>query len=423
MRDLCFQTKIGRLFLSLTITLYLSLFIPLVLPAGSAPPMADSVEAHIGRGYEYVQNSQFQQAVQEFRAVLAQNPALVRVRYQLGVCYFALQQYREAWVEFERLRQETSDDPSVLYYLARLDLLDEDFDSAVARLHKIATAPPFPDSVYYLGAAHLRRGELAEAERWLKKAGELTPRDFRIPDRLARVYMKAGRRQEAEQQFALSASLRKQYNDAARHGIDCIQALKTQPLDEARAVCQKLHDPSDPDKLVTLGMIYGKHEFHAEALEPFEQAARLDPESFETQHNLGLTYFRLKRYAEARRPLEMAVALRPDYFGSNALLGAALYTLKEDEAAYQVLSHAHQLNPQDSDTSSLLFKSIMILAQKSYAKKRYKECLDYLDQAVRLRPEDATVRLRRADVYALLGKSSQAEREKREAERLRNVER
>ncbi|MCI0626128.1 MAG: tetratricopeptide repeat protein [Acidobacteria bacterium] len=419
MRALCFQTQIARLLLSLT-TLYLSLFmVPLVLPAGSAPPMADSVEAHIGRGYEYVQNTQFQHAAQEFRAVLAQNPALVRVRYQLGVCYFALQQYREAREEFERLRQETSEDPSVLYYLARLDLLDEDFDSAVAQLHKIASAPPFPDAVYYLGAAYLKKGGLEKAERWLKKAGELTSRDFRIPDRLARVYMKAGRRQEAEQQFALSASLRKQYDDAARNGIDCIQALKTQPLEEARAVCQELHDPSDPDKLVTLGMIYGKHEFHVEALEPFEQAARLDPESFETQHNLGLTYFRLKRYAEARRPLEMAVALRPDYFGSNALLGAALYTLKEDEAAYQVLGHAHQLNPQDPDTSSLLFKATMILAQESYAKKRYRECLDYLDQAVRLRPEDVTVRLRRTDVYALLGKPSQAEREKREAERLR----
>src|SRR5215472_4689267 len=97
--------------------------------------------------------------------------------------------------------------------------------------------------------------------------------------------------------------------------------------------CQRLFVPDDPDKLTTLGILYGKHGAYAEAIAPLERAARLDPESAEVQHDLGLTYFRLKQYQQARGPLEKAVELRPDFFGSNALLGATLYALKEDEAA------------------------------------------------------------------------------------------
>jgi tetratricopeptide (TPR) repeat protein len=382
---------------------------------------ANTIEAHVGKGYEYVQNSQFQLAAQEFQAALALNPALARVRYQLAVCHFALQQFKEAREEFERLRREAGADAGVLYYLARLDLLDENLDSAISLLEGIASPPPFPDTAYYLGSAYLKKGKLEEAEKWLKKAVELGPRDFRVPDRLARVYMKAGRRQEAEKQYALSTSLRQNYNEAARQGIDCIQELTTRPLQEARVTCRKLFDPTDPDKLVTLGMIYGKQQHYAESVEAFEQAARLDPDSYEIQHNLGLSYFRLKRYVEARGPLEKAVALRPDFFGSNALLGATLYALKEDELAYEALDHAHQLSPADADTTGLLYKVLVLRAQKTFLKKEYVECLGYLQKAAQLRPDDAEIHRRLAQVYGLLGQRTQAEREDQEADRLSGV--
>jgi tetratricopeptide (TPR) repeat protein len=244
---------------------------------------------------------------------------------------------------------------------------------------------------------------LIEAEKWLKQAIELNPRDFRAPERLARVYLKAGRRAEAEQQFAVSSERRQHYNDAARQGVDCVQELTTRPLEEARATCRALFDPADPDKLTTLGMIYGEQGHYQESVEPFEKAAALDPDSFETNYNLGLSYFRLKRYAEARRSLMKATDLRPDFFGSNALLGATLFTLTEDEVAYRVLAHAYELNPQEADTASLLFKVSMLLAQQRWSKKEYRECLGFLQKASALRPDDTEVQKRLAEVKSLIG--------------------
>jgi tetratricopeptide (TPR) repeat protein len=367
------------------------------------PAMPPAVQSHIGKGYEFVQNGQFHQAAEEFQAALDLNPSLTQIRYQLGVSYFALQQWPESRREFERLQREAAGDPGVIYYLGRLDLQEENLDEAVSRLEKIVADLPFSDTSYYLGSAYLKKGKLAEAEKWLKQAVELNPRDFRAPERLGRTYLKAGRRAEAEEQFALSSERRQHYNDAARQGVDCIQELTNRPLEEARGTCRALFDPSDPDKLTTLGLIYGKQGYFEESLEPFEKAAALDPDSFETNYNLGLSYFRLKRYAEARLWLGKAVDLRPDFFASNALLGATLFTLKEDEAAYQALYHAFQLNPQDPDTAGLLFKVSMLLAHDRWSRKQYKECLAFLEKARTLKSDDTEVQKRLAEVKALLG--------------------
>jgi len=386
-------TQLAVLILALSSAAGVALSFSLTSDQGptSLPP---EVQSHIGKGYEFVQNGQFQQAAQEFEAALSLNPKLAQVRYQLGVSYFALQQWPDARREFELLRREATADPAVGYYLGRLDLQEENLDGAINHLEKIA-------------AAYLKQGRLIEAEKWLKQAVELNPRDFRAPERLARTYLKAGRRAEAEQQFAVSSARRQRYNDAARQGVDCIQELTNRPLEDARATCRVLFDPADPDKLMTLGMIYGKQGYYDESLEPFKRAVALDPDSFETNYNLGLSYFRLKRYAEARPWLMKAVDLRPDFFASNALLGATLFTLKEDEAAYRVLGHACQLSPEDADTASLLFKVSMLLAHDRWSRKEYRECLDFLQKAGTLRPDDAEVQKRLAEVKALIGQKTE----------------
>ncbi len=159
-------------------------------------------------------------------------------------------------------------------------------------------------------------------------------------------------------------------------------------------------------------MIYGERGRYTEALEPLERAAKLDPDSYEIEHNLGLTYFRLKRYADARGPLGRAVALRPDFFDSNALLGATLFMLGHDSEAYRALDHTHRLNPEDRDSAELLFKTAMILGAKSYANKQYSEALKYVRAAEDLRPQDPQVHSRLAELYDLMGDPQQAQLER-----------
>ena len=357
--------------------------------------------AHIGRGYELVQSDRYAEAAQEFRSALALDPVAPNARYQLAICLFALAEHNESRKEFERLDRETKDDPNVAYYLARLDLLAGDSASAVRRLAPLMPQPPFPDTAFYLGSAYLANHDLEHAIQWLLRAADSEPRDFRIHYKLARALQQAGRRQESEREYALSTTMREHYNESARQSVACVQALRTEPIAAAREICNRLFDPTDPDKLTTLGMIYGENGKYEEAVKPLNRAATLDPDSFEIYHNLGLTYFRLKRFAEARDPLEKAVSLRPDFFGSNALLGATLYALKDDRVAYNVLDFAHQLKPDDNDTTELLFRVCVILGNKTAEAADYVASLKFLGKAADLHPGNPELMRRIAEIKEL----------------------
>lgn len=372
-----------------------------ILLAQTKQPSSGEATAHIGKGYDLEQKDQYAEAAQEFRAALAIDPEASNARYQLAVCLFALGDREASRKEFEWLQKATHGDPSITYYLGRLDLLAGDAAGAIRRLEPLMTAPPFPDGPFYLGSAYLTKGDVPRAIKWLRKGTQTDPRDFRVHYRLARALQQAGLRKESEQEYTRSTELRENYNETARQSTACNQAIQTKRIEEARAVCNAIFDPNDPDRLTTLGMLYGENGKYAEAIEPLKRAAALDPDSFEVFHNLGLTYFRLKRFADARAPLEKAVHLRPNFFGSNALLGAALYSLKEDREAYRVLDFAHQLKPDDADTAELLFRVSVILGNKSATAGDYAGSLKFLTRAAELRPGRAEVERRIAEVKSL----------------------
>jgi len=379
-------------------TALVSLLLLVFTGYGQAP----SAEAHLGNGYRLVQDERWEEAAKEFRAALAINPSLSRARYQLAICLFALGDRQEARQEFDRVTSEAFSAPSVTYYLGRLDLLAGNNVTAISRLSSISREPPFPDTLFYLGCAYLASGDTKQAIAALQRAATASPFDFRVRYRLARALEKAGRKTEAEREYGTSTQAREHYNQAAREATACSQALKSQPLDEARELCQRMFDPNDPDKLTMLGMLYGESGHYQDALKPLKEASLLDPDSFEVFHDLGLSYFRLRRFNEARAPLEKAILLRPDFFGSNALLGATLFILKQDEKAYAVLTHAHDLDPESKDTADLLFKEALLLGQRSYLEKDYTRAEVYLRAAARIRPENQLVRNKLIEISPLL---------------------
>ncbi len=321
-----------------------------------AQDQKSAVDPHLGRGMQLMQQQLFEAAANEFQQALARDPANPRARFELAVCLLSLGRNEEARREFEKLQKQTGESRYITYYMGRLDLLSDDYKSAIQRLGSVAEHPPFPDTAFYLGTAYISLGNVTSGINWLEQAAKLLPHDYRVHYRLARAYSSAGREQDANHEYSLYTQYKDEHKNTEKDVRDCTTALRTRPLTEAREICHRVFDATNPEKLTLLGQLFGDAGAFGDAVDPLSQAVRLDPGSFEAWHNLGLTYFRLQQYAEARAPLEKAVALRPDYYGSVVLLGATLYMLGDNDAALPVLEHAYRLNPTDTQTAAVLEK-------------------------------------------------------------------
>jgi Flp pilus assembly protein TadD len=406
--------------------------IPLVLIAawgtqavGQEAPVAtratrDTPEEHLGKGYDALKRDMYEVAVSEFRSALQLDPSLVlRARFPLAVALFELHRSSEARRELEAVRREVGDHPNVLYYLGRLDVEDRNFEGAIQNLGKAAAKPPFPDTAYYLGFAYFKHGDLPPAEKWLKEAARLNPSDSRVLYQLGFVYRKEGHEEDARETLAASDELRRRDDNESKLRTECGKKLDQGPGDEeAHTFCEQLYTPDDAEKLTALGTLYGQHRDLEAALKPFRRAAELAPQSPQMQYNLALTYYQLNRFEEARAPLGRIIERWPDLFQLHALYGAVLLKLGEDVAAYQALHHAEQLNPQDPGTTDLLYKISLVLARKDQSARQYPNSLQYLEEAIKLRPQEPEPHRRLVEIYTLTGHPDQAAAEQREADRL-----
>jgi len=386
-------------------------------------PTTDSLEMHLGNGYEALRQERYEEAEKEFRAALAMDSSLVmRAQFPLAVALFEQRKTAEARSEFEAVHHAQGDRLGVLYYLGRLDLDEHNYKKALENLGKANSLPPFPDTPFYLGLAYLKLGSDQDAEKWLKKAIELNPDESRAEYELAKLYRKQGRDQEARQAFDRSKEMKTQSDKLSQLKWACGQELDRGPSDQASS-CEQLYDRNNGELLTALGILYGQHGQLEKALKPLERAAELAPQSPQTQYNLAFTYYQLKRFADARGPLQTAVQRWPDLFPLNALYGVVLFNLGETPAAYAALHHAHQLNPQDAGTTALLYQSALELAQRSQQSSLDADALRYLQEAASLAQSDPEPHRRMAAIYRRTGQIPRANQEEQRAAELSKASR
>jgi tetratricopeptide (TPR) repeat protein len=366
---------------------------------------SDSVESHLGNGYEALREEKYDTAEKEFRRALALDPRLLlRARFPLAVALFEQHKFTESREEFETVRRSAGDEPAISYYLGRLDLEDRNYKSAIVNLRRASARPPFQDTAFYLGLAYVRQGSNQEAEKWFKEALRLNPRESRAEYQLGTMYRKEGRQEEANEAFRRSKQSIARSDRRSQLKRECGEELDQRASSQATSACEQLNDPNDADMLTDLGILYGQHGQLEKALPLLQRAAELSPQSPQMQYNLAFTYFQMRRFQEARGPLEGALQRWHDLFPLNALYGAVLWNLGEVLPAYQALRHAHLLNVQDANTAALLYQSTLAMAKRSEDAGADSEALRYLREATALAPNDPEPKRRIAEIYRRTGK-------------------
>ncbi len=171
---------------------------------------AESAEADMLAGEAYDEMKNDANAVQQFRAAAKADPKLPNVHFGLGYLLWRLMQYEEAAQQFKAELANNPQHAEALTYLADTDIRMSQPDAALPPLEEaIRINPAIALAHLDLGVLYGDNGRKDDALRELKEAVELSPNDENAHWRLARFYQSNGRKLEARAEFDKTRSLQK----------------------------------------------------------------------------------------------------------------------------------------------------------------------------------------------------------------------
>ena len=100
------------------------------------------------------------------------------VTLEQGIAYFDQKQYDAALVELQPLADAGSENWRVHYYLGSTQLMLKDYPAAAAALEQsLALRPDEPGTLYALGVAYYKQGNLKLAKAYFAEVLKINPND------------------------------------------------------------------------------------------------------------------------------------------------------------------------------------------------------------------------------------------------------
>jgi tetratricopeptide (TPR) repeat protein len=176
---------------------------------------AESAEADMLAGEALDDMKDKPGATQQFRAAVKANPQEPNVHFGLGYLLWEQSQYEEAAQEFQAELQNVPGNLQALIYLADSNVKMNQPDAALPLLEKAVQINPKIELVHLdLGIIHAEAGRKDQALKEFIAAAKLNPNDVNVHWRLGRLYKAMGKPEEAAAEFAKTRNLTKEANDS-----------------------------------------------------------------------------------------------------------------------------------------------------------------------------------------------------------------
>ena len=336
-------------------------------------------------------------AMELFEEARASGIEHAAARLAYGATLLEAGERERAEVEFEAARRVPEAEPYACLALARLRVLDGELEAARAQLeraleidatlgeaHSLASqvygrlgddtasnrhailaerypdtkAPPDPlfERVVEEGASYgwyyrrgkyaLLYGDLAKAERELRRATELQPDNALAWYNLGLALDRAGRMEKGEEAYRRSLSIEE--DDArVRTSLGALLA-RTGATEEAELHLRRAVaiEADSVTALTNLGLLLGNTDRASEAIEPLEAALEASPNAPEPFNRLGTAYARSGRPRDAGRVWRRSVALDPRQEAVWMNLGAAASARGDAVDAIGALRDGVAANPE-----------------------------------------------------------------------------
>jgi tetratricopeptide (TPR) repeat protein len=193
-----------------------------------------------------------------------------------------------------------------------INLLDGgDLDNALAQFQIAFTLDNSAVAAYDIGLVHDKKGQLATAITYYRKAKELDPNRYDARENLASALLRSGQAKDAVAEFH---EMEQKYpGSEICHFCTGNALFQTWDLDGAEKEYREAIrlNPSDPDPYVMLGRVRLQQQRYDDVLSEVRPAKQLDPANVDAYNVAGQALLGKKDYAGAEAQFKRAVQLKP----------------------------------------------------------------------------------------------------------------
>ena len=346
-----------------------SLVVILLLVCGSVLAQEPAaVERDFERATQLHQSGDLQGAVRGYLAILANYPARVDVRSNLGAAYSALGRYEDAIEQYKRALLIESSNHAIRYNLALAYYKAAWFTEAASELERfVAAVPSSPQTVnarLVLADCQVRLGEYKKVIAGLAPLAEADPNNRTLAYLLGSALIGDGqlnqgqaiidrlfRHEDSAEAHLLMGSIMLLADDAQAALKEAQRALELNPklpalqawygrvlmrlgdTDKAKVAfkTELANNANDFDSNLYLGILLRQDKLTDEALTYLQRAIQLRPREQYARYHLAAVYAAAGKPAAALPFLEGVVKEHGDFTEARVLLASVYYRLNRKD--------------------------------------------------------------------------------------------
>ncbi|MEO5857921.1 MAG: tetratricopeptide repeat protein [Pyrinomonadaceae bacterium] len=329
----------------------------------------EDADLHILFAKLYERTAYYADAERELKRALAIDPNKPKVSFYLG--YLLLQnggteRTADAGTAFERELKLGPNDFFSWFFAGVVASTENQHEKAITFFQKATEINPSNGESYlYLGQSQIETGDLANAEKNLRRAVELestggkNTQTRRTHFMLGRLLLRTGRAEEGQKELALAGKLQQESLDSSRDQLGRILKQASEPA-ETKIVGERpggsvVEIKLGPERIeqlkklklglvdtaaqafYNLGVIAAQRQMWTKSLERFKSAAGWKPDFPGLDRNLGIIAFRSAQFETALVPLTSALKMNPEDQLVRQMLGTSLYFTKRYAETVEIL--------------------------------------------------------------------------------------
>ena len=373
----------------------------------------DDSELHMIFGQAYEQTNYPLESEREIKRALEINPKTPRANFFLG--YVILQhggssRLTEAAAAFEKELALAPADFNANFFTGVVASTENSHAKAIGLFQKaIQLNPKSAEAFLFLGQSQVETGDLAAAEKSLRRAVELdkvNPKPGfqarRTHFLLGRLLVRTNRREEGEKELALAQKLQQQFLNSARDEINQILGQMVGTAEKTPIKAAGNQETNLPAARVAelkklkaylaevlaqaffnLGVVAVQTSQLADALDKFAAAGEWKPDFPNLNRSWGIIAFRGGQYEKAVVPLARQVKAVPQDNLARQMLGASYFFTRDFKNAVETLKPLEAAITSDAELAYFYGLSLVQIEKNQEAQALF----DKLANSAQKNPE------------------------------------